>query len=100
MPQTRPHVRGDAWPIRWRGRDILTHYMGSTCRWLTFRLGYEVRLATEWEWQLAATSGDPNRKYPWGPPDWDARRANTNENGLMHTIAVGMYPFAARLSGH
>jgi hypothetical protein len=64
------------------------------CRWLTFRLGYEVRLPTEWEWQLAATGGDPSRKYPWGP-DWDARRANTNENGLMHTIAVGMYPFAA-----
>lgn len=64
------------------------------CRWLTLRFGYEVRLPTEWEWQLAATDGDPNRKYPWGP-EWDARRANTNENELMHTIAVGMYPFGA-----
>jgi hypothetical protein len=62
------------------------------CRWLTARFGYEVRLPTEWEWQLAATGGDPNRKYPWGP-EWDARRANTNESGLMHTVAVGMYPF-------
>jgi len=56
------------------------------CRWLTFRFGYEVRLPTEWEWQLAATGGDPGRKYPWGF-EWDPRRANTNENELRRTIA-------------
>ena len=36
------------------------------CRWLSARLGYEVRLPTEWEWQQAATGGDPAREYPWG----------------------------------
>src|SRR5262245_3543686 len=40
------------------------------CCWLSARLGYEVRLPTEWEWQHAATGGDPSRDYPWGA-DWD-----------------------------
>jgi formylglycine-generating enzyme required for sulfatase activity len=36
------------------------------CRWLSTRLGYEVRLPTEWEWQQAATGGNPASEYPWG----------------------------------
>ena len=67
------------------------------CRWLTERMGYEIRLPTEWEWQQAATGGDPANVYPWGP-DWDSDRANTNESGLSRTTAVGMYP-AGRLAG-
>ena len=39
------------------------------CCWLSTRLGYEVRLPTEWEWQQAATGGDPAREYPW-EADW------------------------------
>jgi hypothetical protein len=34
------------------------------CQWLTARLGYKVRLPTEWEWQQAATGGDPANEYP------------------------------------
>jgi formylglycine-generating enzyme required for sulfatase activity len=64
-------------------------------RWLSERLDIEVRLPTEWEWQQAATGGDPNgHTYPWGP-DWDADRTNTWESGLRRTTAVGMYPHAA-----
>jgi hypothetical protein len=64
------------------------------CRWLTKNLGYEVRLPTEWEWQQAATGGDPANEYPWGP-EWDPSKANTSESGLSRTAAVGMYPKGA-----
>ena len=37
------------------------------CRWLSKRLGYEIRLPTEWEWQQAATGGDKANEYPVGP---------------------------------
>jgi formylglycine-generating enzyme required for sulfatase activity len=68
------------------------------CRWLSARLGYEVRLPAEWEWQQAATGGDPANAYPWGA-DWDAERANTFECGLSRTTAVGMYPRGAASVG-
>jgi formylglycine-generating enzyme required for sulfatase activity len=61
------------------------------CRWLSARLGYEVRLPTEWEWQQAATGGDSAREYPWGA-DWHPAYANTWESGLSRTTAVGVYP--------
>lgn len=64
------------------------------CRWLSARLGYEVRLPTEWEWQQAATGGDPANVYPWGPA-WDGNRANTDESELSRSTAVGMYPQGA-----
>ena len=64
------------------------------CRWLSARLGYEVRLPTEWEWQQAATGGDPAREYPWGA-DWRPEYTNTLESGLGRTTAVGLYPQGA-----
>jgi hypothetical protein len=60
------------------------------CRWLTEKLGYEVRLPTEWEWQQAATGGNRANEYPWGP--WDQSRANTYESELQRSTAVGVYP--------
>ncbi|HRD67024.1 MAG TPA: SUMF1/EgtB/PvdO family nonheme iron enzyme [Candidatus Competibacter sp.] len=68
------------------------------CRWLSARLGYEVRLPTECEWQQAATGGDPANVYPWGP-EWDGNRANTYESELGRTTAVGMYPQGASPAG-
>jgi hypothetical protein len=68
------------------------------CHWLSERLGYEIRLPTEWEWQQAATGGDPEREYPW-PGGWDSRRANTYESELGRSTAVGMYPQGASLTG-
>ncbi len=64
------------------------------CRWLSAKLCYEIRLPTEWEWQQAATGGNPAKDYPWGE-DWDTDRVNTFESGLSRTTAVGMYPRGA-----
>ncbi len=60
------------------------------CRWLSQRLGKDVRLPTEWEWQQAACHGNSNNTYPWGP-DWQERRCNSYESQLNRTIAVGLY---------
>jgi formylglycine-generating enzyme required for sulfatase activity len=68
------------------------------CRWLTARLGYEVRLPTEPEWQQAATGGNPGNEYPWGPA-WGDACANTGEGRLGRTTAVGMYPRGASPQG-
>lgn len=68
------------------------------CHWLSARLETEVRLPTEFEWQLAGTSGDPARVYPWGPvwvPRLEPWRANTLEGGLNRSTAVGLYPLGA-----
>jgi formylglycine-generating enzyme required for sulfatase activity len=64
------------------------------CRWLSAKLGYDIRLPTEWEWQQAATGGNPANEYPWGS-DWDHERANTGDSRLARTTAVGMYPHGA-----
>lgn len=68
------------------------------CRWLSERLGFEVRLPHEAEWQQAATGGQHQYTYPWGPA-WESGRANTNESRLGRTIAVGMYPRGASAQG-
>jgi formylglycine-generating enzyme required for sulfatase activity len=72
------------------------------CRWLSHRSGLAVRLPDEWEWQHAATLGDPERIFPWGP-DWDPKeepfRANTFESRLGAATAVGLYPGGASPAG-
>jgi formylglycine-generating enzyme required for sulfatase activity len=67
-------------------------------RWLSHRLGYEVRLPSEAEWLYAASSGDPGKTYPWGP-QWNPSYANTSESGLGQITAVGMFPGGAALCG-
>jgi Sulfatase-modifying factor enzyme 1 len=64
------------------------------CRWLSEKLGYTIRLPTEWEWQQAATGGQPDREYPW-PGGWDLDHANTYGSDLSRSTAVGMYPQGA-----
>ena len=61
------------------------------CRWSSERLGFRIRLPTEWEWQQAATGGDPENKFTWGKA-WNPDMANTRESDLLRTTAVGMYP--------
>ncbi len=72
------------------------------CRWLSRRLGFEVRLPDEWEWQQAAAGGDERIAVPWGSewdPDAEPWRANTFESRLGQPTAVGMYPSGASPTG-
>jgi formylglycine-generating enzyme required for sulfatase activity len=64
------------------------------CRWLSARLGYEVHLPTELEWQQAATGSNPENVYPWGR-EWESGPANTSESKLGRITAVGIYPAGA-----
>ncbi|HYN78181.1 MAG TPA: SUMF1/EgtB/PvdO family nonheme iron enzyme [Lamprocystis sp. (in: g-proteobacteria)] len=68
------------------------------CRWLSVRLGYEVRLPDEWEWQWAAQSARPGFFYPWGR-DWREGHANTDEGAVGRATAVGMYPYGRSAQG-
>ena len=67
------------------------------CNWLSTRLGYTVRLPTEFEWQRAATGCDAQREYPWG--EWKQGSCNSVESGLERTSAVGLYPQGTWLDG-
>ena len=79
------------------------------CRWLNSKLtldeeqleleitkvlnnqDWEIRLPTEWEWQMAATGGEQDHKFPWGL-EWNDCLAHTKHNQLNKSMAVGMYP--------
>lgn len=74
------------------------------CSWLSHRLGFEVRLPTEKEWERAARGTD-GREYPWGN-GYKAGFANINEKHgkvgpdyLQRTSAVGIYPQGASVEG-
>lgn len=68
------------------------------CRWLSAKTGTSIRLSTEWEWQQAATGGDPTHEYPWSGA-WDTSRCNSFESRQERTTAVGMYPLGATQQG-
>ena len=78
--------------------DICWYQAMAFCRWLSAHLreqgliepGWSIRLPTEWEWQQAATGGQPHNTYPWGT-GFDETRANTSEGGPERTTAVGLY---------
>jgi formylglycine-generating enzyme required for sulfatase activity len=68
------------------------------CRWVSKKLGYEVRLPTEWEWVQAATGGKSDYEYPWGPT-WDPNRAVFAGSGVRALRALGLYPEGASPCG-
>jgi formylglycine-generating enzyme required for sulfatase activity len=78
--------------------SVTWHQAVAFCRWLDHRwreqgrldAGQQIRLPTEWEWQQAATEGDPDRTYPWGP-DWQPQRLNV-ERSIGRTTVAGLYP--------
>jgi hypothetical protein len=57
-------------------------------RWLSHRLGADVRLPTEQQWERAAR-GVEGREWPWGG-EWDAERANAQFH-LGRTSLVGLF---------
>lgn len=61
------------------------------CRWLGEKIGYEIRLPTEREWEKAARGTD-GRIFPWGN-DFDNERCNIGVLG--QTTAVGIFPKGA-----
>ena len=82
------------WKIANRPAENVSWYDAvAYCRWLSEKLGYEIRLPTEQEWQQAATGGE-RRQYPWGN-EWQSNLANTLESEVGETTAVGMYPAGA-----
>ncbi len=94
-----PLAPADAqWPIPNHPREMVSWYEAiAFCRWLSARLGREVSLPTEMEWQQAATGGDPAREYPWG--SWKEGRTNSFETGLGRTTAVGLFSQGRSLQG-
>ena len=83
-----------AFPLANHPQENITWYQAiAFCRWLSDKLGYEVDLPHEFEWEAAARYPD-NRFYPWGD-EFDPERANTEENALNSTTAVGLYPQGA-----
>ena len=88
-------------------RESVTWYEAvAFCRWLDHQLrkrgavvsGQQIRLPTEWEWQLAATGGDRTREYPWAGA-WDHSKLNSFEGRLRRTTAIGQFPAGAAAWG-
>jgi len=63
------------------------------CLWLSEKLGYEVSLPSEAQWEKAArgpsTGSGGGRTYPWGE-EITPERANYDEAGIGTTSAVGI----------
>ena len=66
-------------------------------KWLSAVTGRQWKLPSEAEWEKAAR-GTEGKIYPWGD-EWDARKANTAEQGPKETTPVGMYPQGASIYG-
>lgn len=79
-------------------RDTINWYhVVAFCRWLSTKLGYEVRLPTESEWEKAAR-GTASLIYPYGN-QYDISKSNDSAMGIEKTSAVGIFPQGESLYG-
>ncbi|GAB4573945.1 MAG: hypothetical protein Kow0077_18080 [Anaerolineae bacterium] len=77
-----------------RPRDSVSWYDAMAfANWLSFYLGFPVRLPTILEWMRAAR-GDDGRVYPWGN-HFSRGYCNTKESRLRQTSQVTSYPEGA-----
>ncbi|MGD8842823.1 MAG: SUMF1/EgtB/PvdO family nonheme iron enzyme, partial [Gammaproteobacteria bacterium] len=93
----KPEIRPSDWPQGNRPRVNVDWFEATAFkRWLSARLGYDVRLPYEHEWEKAAR-GEKGLVYPWGE-DYRSGCANVDESSLEdgayleQTTAVGLYP--------
>ena len=64
--------------VSWTGAQLVATLVGG-------------RLPYEREWEYCATSGDPDKKYPWGEEEPSLDRANYNEF-IGRTTPIRQYP--------
>jgi hypothetical protein len=94
LAKRSPELGEQAFKYNNHPRDRINWYdaMGF-CRWLSSKLGYEIRLPTEQEWEKAARGMD-RRLFAYGS-EFDPTMGNTQELDLGGTTAVGIFPQGA-----
>lgn len=87
----RPEPKHPCWPEPTAPRENISWYEAMAfCSWLSDRLGRNVSLPTEQQWERAAR-GVEGREFPWSG-DWDPRKVNANDGmRLRRTSLVGLY---------
>jgi len=70
--------------------NISWHGAQSYCHWLSNKIGCNVQLPTEAEWEKAARGDQDKRDYPWGDT-WKELRCNSEELALGDTSPVGLF---------
>ena len=68
---------------------VNAHEAVAFCKWLTEKLGIQVRIPTETEWEKAA-QGTDGRRYPWGE-EITPHHANYADAAIDSTSAVGIF---------
>ncbi|HSH03750.1 MAG TPA: SUMF1/EgtB/PvdO family nonheme iron enzyme [Anaerolineae bacterium] len=90
MPSDVERLPATRWLVANRPQEGVSWYQAiAFCRWLSDKLGYDVDLPHEYEWEVAGRYGHSGR-YAWGD-DWDLEKTNS-AGRLGATSAVGMYP--------
>ena len=83
-------LREQLLPFSNHPRENVSWYQAiAFCRWLSHKLGYEVDLPHEYEWEVAARYPD-GRFFPWGNT-FDSEKANTSEGDIGSTTTVDIY---------